>query len=214
MSGSSIQQDIRESIPDQGNFRDIDIFNILRDEAFTLIGAGTTPVAAVSSDTAHFVWAAANVDAAYAAIRLGRDLALSPSRAAATKGIPFPRFKLNLGVRMAAAAGPDQPRITVTAKLRAMGGAIKATFTPKSIETDGTTLTNGTCAAVTNTTNPELRTWDFFEIAGTGPVYAAPGDTLYLKIVPGTHGTDALHLHQAYLQVAENIAYTDERLRL
>jgi len=211
--GSNINEAIRQGTADQGFWKDYDLFNIVRDEAGLILTGSTSPVLALASDVLSISWAAANVDAMYAKIRLTDHLALLASKAAATINIPFPRFKLN--ALLLSAGDTNTPRITVTAKLRAAAGAVKATFTPTSIEADGTTLTNGTCKPLlTNTlaVNPELRTWNFFETYGTGPVYAAPGDYLDLKIVPGTHGTDAIGLHGIWLQVAENIRQTDPSL--
>lgn len=211
--GSHLQQQIRDSIPDQGFQTDIDLMNLMRDEAALLITGSTSPVSVIASDYLMYRWAAANVDAMTCKVRLPRTLAMQPSKAAATLSIPFPRLKLHLDLRMGAAVGPDVPRVTVTAKARASGGALKATFTPTSIDTDGSVLTNGTCKPLANSTNPEDRTWNFFGVYGTGPVYLAPGDYLDIKIVPGAHGTDTVELHGAWLEVWSNAALTTRSLR-
>lgn len=207
---SNIQEAIRESVPDQGFNFDIDLFNLLTDEAGTLIGAGTTPVAVVSSDETFKRWAASNVDASYANVRLPRTLASRPSVVAATRDILFPRAKLHIVAVMSGAS--DTPRVTVTAKARNGVGALKATFTPTSLDSDGTTvLTNGTGKALSDSLQEIV--WDFSLASGTGPVYLAPGDRFDIKIVPGTHGTDTVNLYDAWLEVWANANLTDITLR-
>ena len=207
---SNIHQAIRSAVPDQGFQQEIDLFNLLTDEAGTPVGAGTTPVAVVSSDETLKRWAASNVDAMYANARLPRSLAYRESKVAATLGIRYPRVKLHVVAKMSGAS--DTPRITVTAKARNGTGALKATFTPTSVDSDGTTvLTDGTGKPLSSSLQEIV--WDFFLISGTGPVYLAPGDRLDLKIVPGTHGTDTVDLYDAWLEFWGGVNTDDISLR-
>lgn len=209
--GSNLGEAIRESVPDQGFPENLDLFNIVRGHTGLLLTLSTTPKNVLSSGYTTFQWDASSSVAAYVKTLLPASMAFQPSKKAATLNIPFLRFRLHMRVRMAGAT--DTPRITVTAKLRAVDGAIKATFTPTSIETDGSLLTDGTCAALGNPTNPALRTWDFFETSGSGPVYSAPSDYLDLTITPGTHTTDALECHGITLGRHVNPNYTDIAMR-
>lgn len=212
--GSNIGEAIRESVPDQGFPETIDLFNILRGHTGLLLTLSTTPKNVLTSDYLTAQWDASSSVAAYVKTMLLPTLAFQASKKVTGSGtpdltynIPFLRFRLHARVRMAGAT--DVPVITVTAKLRASGGAIKTLFTPTSIAADGSTLTDGTCKALGNPTNPDLRTWDFFQTYGTGPVYAAPGDYLDIKMVPGAHTTDALELHGLTMGWNVNPNYTD-----
>lgn len=215
MSAHNIQQFIRDSVPDEGFWQDVDLFNSVRGHTGLLLTGSTTPVLDLTSDYLMFKWAAASTATAYVKHRFGRELAYQQNKTAGanTYNIPIPRFRLNAALRMAGSTDATT-RVTVTAILRAANGAQKGTFTPTSIESDGSTLTNGTCKYVSNQTNPLVYTWDFSNVYASGPLYAAPGDSIDFKIVPGSHGTDALECHQLYLQVANNLAYTIESQRV
>lgn len=215
-SPSTLGQAFRTSIPDEGFPITQDLFNILRGHTGLSLTLTTTPKLVLTSDYLTAQWDATVVAAALAKVYIPPTLAFRPSKASATINIPFPRFRVHLRARMAGAS--DTPRITLTAQARAADGAIKATFTPKSNEKSGETdtgvvLTDGTCAALTNATNPAVRTWDFFEVYGTGPVYLAPGDYIDLKFVPAAHGTDAIEVHGATVSMHVNPNYTTESQR-
>lgn len=207
--GSNVNQELRLSVPDHGVLHDIDLFNFCRDEAALLITGSTSPVSVISSNYLMYRWAASNVDAMQIKTRIPRSAAYKISKKAATLNIPFLNFQVTAAMRSGGTT--DAPRVSCFGILRSATGAQKGTFTPTSIDSDGSTLTDGTCAALTTggSTNPEVRTWNFFEVYGSGPLYAAPGDSLDLRLVPGTHGTDTVELHQLYMSIALNPAYTD-----
>lgn len=206
---SNVNQELRLSVPDHGVLQDIDLFNIARDEAALLITGSTSPVSVISSNYLMYRWAAANVDAMQFKTRIPRNAAYKTSKASATVNRPFLNFQITAALRSAGAT--DAPRVNCKGILRSATGAQKGTFTPTSIDSDGTVLTDGTCAALTTggSTNPEVRTWNFFEVYASGPLYAAPGDSLDLWIYPAAHGTDAIEMHQVYMSIALNPAFTD-----
>lgn len=214
---SNISQAIRDVIPDEGIWQDLPGWDItkFREEAGNIVTTSTTPVLVLTSDVVSVSWAASNVDAAYLIGQVPRSLATLPSKTAAVRNIPFPRLRLILSM-LQATDNTDTPGLTVTAKARAFDGAVKATFTSNFLASQP--LPGGGSSAatnvITNQTNPKAYVYDFWEVYGTGPVYIEPGDSLHIKIVPGTHGNNAVSCHGLILQAACNMAYTDKRLRV
>ncbi len=219
--GSNIGQANRLSVPDQGVLQDIDLFNFARDEAALLITGSTSPVSAITSNYLLYSWAASNVDAMQFKTRIPRNAAYKVSKATAGTGTPdntynrpFLNFQISAALRSGGAT--NSPRVTCLGILRAANGAQKGTFTPTSAEMSsevatGVILTDGTCAALPTggSTNPVVRTWDFFNVYASGPLYAAPGDSIDFWLIPGTHGTDTVELHQIWQTIALNPAFTD-----
>lgn len=212
-SAANLGQQFRDSVPDEGFWVDLPncSLNQLREENGNIVTTATTPVLVLSSDWIFAKWAAGNADAAYLLVQLGRELANTPSKVAATINKLFPRLRLTLSARMDGVVGPDVPALTVTAKCRSFTGAIKATFTANfKASFQGGPATN----ALSNQTNCLPLTFDFFETSGTGPVYIEPGDQLVVKIVPAAHANDAIELHGLRMQAKMNNGYTDPRLRV
>jgi hypothetical protein len=212
--GSNQNQANRLSVPDHGVLQDIDLFNFARDEAALLITGSTSPVSAITSNYLLYSWASSNVDPMQFKIKIPRSAAFKVSKKAATMNLPFLNFQFNAALRSGGTT--DAPQARCFAILRSPTGAQKGTFTPTSIDSDGSVLVSGKAAALPTggSTNPVVRTWDFFETYGSGPTYAAPGDSLDLWLIPGTastdaHTTDAIELHQAWLSIALNPAFTD-----
>lgn len=218
--GSETNQLLRDTVTDQGVRRDIDLFNFARDEAGLLITGSTSPVSVMSSNYLMHRWAASNVDAMQFKIKIPREAAYKTSKKYLTTSVtdlPFLNFQFHAALRSGGTT--DSPRVTCLGILRAPDGAQKGTFTPTSPEmaaevATGVILTDGTCAALPTggSTNAKVRTWNFFEIFATGPLYAAPGDSLDLWLIPGTHGTDTVELQQAWMSIAMNPCYTDPAL--
>ncbi len=212
--GSNVNKALRDCVPDFGVRLDLPVsINDLVGSAGNTCTTTTTPKRVLSSDITIVQWDATSVVAAYVKTRLPSNLAKVPKLSGK---IEFADLRLHLSARSAGAT--DSPAFTVTAKARAPGGAVKATFTavftppaaPASTSVDYAAYLAqyATANTVTNTTNPKEYVFSFKDVAGTGPTYIEPGDSIDIKIVPGAHNTDALELHDLRLTAGLNACNT------
>lgn len=103
-----------------------------------------------------------------------------------------PFAALSVGFKFASAGTTDTPSITVTATAEPESGANKAGFTAVyRPPLDGTTPTT---AAVVNDATGRVYVFDFTDVLGSASAKFARGDWVVVKVVLGTHGTDAIDL--------------------
>lgn len=217
--GSNINEAIRDCVPDEGVRLDLPIdLNHLIGSAGNLCTTTTTPKRVLTSDQTIIQWDASSSVAAYVHTRLPANLAKTPKLSGK---VPF--ADLRIALRMKSAGATDAPALTVTAKARAAGGAIKATFTavftpppaPPTTSPDYTTYaaryatTNAVSGTAADAANPKDYVFSFKNVSGTGPAYLEPGDTIDIKIVPGAHTTDAITLWDVRLSAGLNACNTE-----
>ncbi len=213
--GSNINEAIRDCIPDEGVRLDLPVsIDDLNSSTGVNCTTATTPKRVLSSDITIIQWDASSSVAAYLHCKLPHNLAKAPKLSGKVE-----YADLRLGLIAKSAGATNSPAFTVTAKARSAGGAVKATFTavftppaaPASTSPDYAAYAAqyATSNAVTNTTDPKEYVFSFKDVAGTGPTYIEPGDSIDIKIVPGAHTTDALELHDIRLSAGFNACNTE-----
>lgn len=217
--GSNINEAHRDCEPDEGVRLDLPVGLMdLNGSTGITCTTATTPKRVLSSGQIYVQWDASSSVAAYIHTELPRNLALRPKSSGKVL-----YTDLRLSLRMKSAGATDSPAMTVTAKARSAGGAIKATFTavftpppaPPTTSPDYTTYaaryatTNAVSGLAADAANPKNYVFSFADVAGTGPVYLAPGDSIDITITPGAHTTDAITLWDLRLSAGLNACNTE-----
>lgn len=211
---SNINEAIRGSVSDEGSWETLPkTLMDLEGHTGLRLTLTTTPYRVLTSEKLTVIWDASSSVAAHLKVVLPRNLAMRPSKVAATLDIPFPRIRVFLSALSAGAT--DTPGFAVTAKAKALGGAVKATFT--AVFRASQPIPGGGTSAATEGAAPTtgaVLCYDFFGVYGTGPVYLAPGDDMDITITPDAHTTDTLTIDGLLVEAAVNAAYTEDRLRV